>query len=186
MGLHGPHSRIWWIRSELSATASMRPTKIQPMVRWGMVPFGAANCTMPSAKAAIAAMAWSATGAELRAAEQGSWRAAHGTEFDRGGRAPCVTGRLNLPEHASPRRLTSAAGEVIRAAKLAAAACLWASPGRPRSGYGAPPGDAARDVRRARRLSDLDPRQAVRRGRPGRARPDVRRHHARIAEADAP
>src|SRR6202165_3871091 len=62
IGLHGPHSRIWWIRNELSATASMRPTKIQPMVRWGMVPFGAANCTMPSAKAAIAAMAWSAIG----------------------------------------------------------------------------------------------------------------------------
>src|SRR5438309_65171 len=41
MGLHGPHSRIWWIQNELSATASMRPTKIQPTVRWGMVPAGA-------------------------------------------------------------------------------------------------------------------------------------------------
>src|SRR6266536_5321781 len=59
MGLHGPQSRISWIRNELSATASITPTQIQPTVRWGMVPFGAANCAMPSTKAAIAAMAWS-------------------------------------------------------------------------------------------------------------------------------
>src|SRR5712692_9251984 len=64
MGLQGPHSRISWIRNELSATASIRPTQIQPTVRWGMVPFGAANCAMPSAKAAIAAVAWSTMAGE--------------------------------------------------------------------------------------------------------------------------
>ena len=32
-------------------------TQIQPIVRCGSVPFGAASCTMPSANAAIAAKA---------------------------------------------------------------------------------------------------------------------------------
>src|SRR3954469_8420663 len=59
MGLQGPSSLIWWIQKEEIATTVIRATQIQPTVRCGSVPFGAANCTMPSAKAAIAANAWS-------------------------------------------------------------------------------------------------------------------------------
>ena len=57
IGLQGPTSRIWWIQNELTATAAISATQIQPMVRWGNVPLGAANWTMPSTKAAIAAKA---------------------------------------------------------------------------------------------------------------------------------
>src|SRR6266702_2946688 len=37
----------------------MSRTQTQPTVRWGKVPFGAANWTRPSKKADIAAKAWS-------------------------------------------------------------------------------------------------------------------------------
>jgi hypothetical protein len=40
-----------------TATEAIRPTQIQPSVPWGKVPFGAASCTTPSTKAAIAANA---------------------------------------------------------------------------------------------------------------------------------
>ena len=43
-------------------------------VRCGSVPFGAANCTMPSANAAIAAKAWSGMAGRHPAAARGSWR----------------------------------------------------------------------------------------------------------------
>ena len=57
IGLQGPSKRISWIQNELAATMAIRPTQIQPTVRCGSVPFGAANWTRPSAKAAIAAKA---------------------------------------------------------------------------------------------------------------------------------
>src|SRR5437667_6913664 len=44
---------------ELIATVTMSRTQTQPTVRWGKVPFGAANWTRPSTKANIAAKAWS-------------------------------------------------------------------------------------------------------------------------------
>ena len=59
IGLNGPTRRISWIQNELIATTNISSTQIQPMVRCGNVPFGAANCTMPSANAAIAAKACS-------------------------------------------------------------------------------------------------------------------------------
>src|SRR5258707_6048882 len=58
IGLHGPTSRIWWIQNELTATDTVRDIQTQPKVRWGKVPFGAANCTTPSRKAVMAAKAW--------------------------------------------------------------------------------------------------------------------------------
>src|SRR6266403_5307522 len=58
IGLHGPISRIWWIQNELTATDTIRDIQTQPSVRWGKVPFGAANCTTPSTKAVMAAKAW--------------------------------------------------------------------------------------------------------------------------------
>src|ERR1700731_4019128 len=65
IGLNGPHSRIVWMKNELSTTASISPAQIQPNVRCGIVPFGAANCTAPSAKAPNAANAciWMMAGA---------------------------------------------------------------------------------------------------------------------------
>ena len=57
IGLQGPSNRISWIQNELAATTAIRPTQIQPIVRCGSVPFGAASCTTPRAKAAIAAKA---------------------------------------------------------------------------------------------------------------------------------
>ena len=48
---------IHGIQNELSATDAISNTQIQPIVRWGKVPFGAANCTTPSTKAVIAAKA---------------------------------------------------------------------------------------------------------------------------------
>ena len=57
IGLQGPTSRIWWIQNELTATVAISVTQIQPRVRWGSVPLGAANWTRPSTKAAIAAKA---------------------------------------------------------------------------------------------------------------------------------
>jgi hypothetical protein len=48
-----------WIQNELVATVTMSRTQIQPMVRWGSVPLGAASCTAPSPKAAKAAKACS-------------------------------------------------------------------------------------------------------------------------------
>ena len=51
-------SRIWWIQKELTATDAIRHIQTQPSVRWGKVPFGAANCTTPSRKAVMAAKAW--------------------------------------------------------------------------------------------------------------------------------
>ena len=62
IGLHGPHSLMPWIQKLETATAAIRPTQIQPMVRCGSVPLGAANWTMPSTKAPIAANAWSGIG----------------------------------------------------------------------------------------------------------------------------
>jgi hypothetical protein len=52
-----PNSLSWWIPNELAATVAISTTQIQPMVRCGSVPFGAANWTIPSASAAIAAKA---------------------------------------------------------------------------------------------------------------------------------
>jgi hypothetical protein len=46
-----------WIQNELTATATIRLTKIQPSVRWGNVPFGAASWTTPSRNADMAAKA---------------------------------------------------------------------------------------------------------------------------------
>jgi len=57
IGLQGPTSLSWWIQNELAATAAIRTTQIQPMVRCGSVPLGAANWTIPSPSAAIAAKA---------------------------------------------------------------------------------------------------------------------------------
>src|SRR5882757_9008352 len=57
IGLQGPNSLIWWIQNELSATTAISTTQIQPSVRCGSVPLGAANCTTPSTNAAIAAKA---------------------------------------------------------------------------------------------------------------------------------
>ena len=45
------------LQEPLTVTMAIRPTQIQPTVRCGSVPFGAANWTRPSAKAAIAAKA---------------------------------------------------------------------------------------------------------------------------------
>src|SRR5215831_3588654 len=59
IGLHGPHMCSSWIQNELVATVTMSRTQIQPMVRWGIVPLGAASCTAPSPKAAKAAKACS-------------------------------------------------------------------------------------------------------------------------------
>ena len=41
----------------LIETASISNTQIQPIVRCGIVPFGALNCTTPSTNAVIAAKA---------------------------------------------------------------------------------------------------------------------------------
>ena len=51
IGLQGPHSRISWIQNEVSADHQHQATQIQPSVRCGSVPLGAANWTMPSPKA---------------------------------------------------------------------------------------------------------------------------------------
>jgi hypothetical protein len=40
-------------------TVSISTTQIQPIVRCGIVPLGALNCTTPSTNAVIAANAWS-------------------------------------------------------------------------------------------------------------------------------
>ena len=48
-----------WIQNEVAATITMSKTQIHPIVRWGSVPFGAASCTAPIAKAANAAKACS-------------------------------------------------------------------------------------------------------------------------------
>ena len=76
MGLHGPHSRIVWMKSELPATVSISAAHTQPQRRCGIVPFGAESCTTPRAKALIAAKAWTwitagaaKSGARLMAAE---------------------------------------------------------------------------------------------------------------------
>src|ERR1700730_15450269 len=58
IGLNGPHSRIVWMKNELSTTASISTAQIQPIARCGIVPFGAASCSAPSAKAPSAAKAW--------------------------------------------------------------------------------------------------------------------------------
>src|SRR5437899_9688784 len=58
IGLNGPHSRIVWIKNELSTTVSISPAQTQPTVRCGIVPFGAASWIAPSAKAPSAAKAW--------------------------------------------------------------------------------------------------------------------------------
>src|SRR5260370_41243749 len=58
MGLQGPMSRMWGIQRELTGTDAIRHIQTQPSVRWGKVPFGAANCTTPSRKAVMAAKAW--------------------------------------------------------------------------------------------------------------------------------
>ncbi len=58
IGLQGPHIRMPWIRNDDALITSISTTQIQPSVRCGSVPFGAASCTMPSMKAAIAAKAW--------------------------------------------------------------------------------------------------------------------------------
>jgi hypothetical protein len=47
-----------WIQNELTAIVAINATQMKPMVRCGSVPLGAANCTSPSANAAIAANAW--------------------------------------------------------------------------------------------------------------------------------
>ncbi len=57
IGLQGPTSRIWWIQNELTATVAIRATQIHPSVRWGNVPLGLANWTMPSTNAVMAAKA---------------------------------------------------------------------------------------------------------------------------------
>ena len=44
-GLHGPHSRIVWMKNELTTTASISPAQTQPNRRCGIVPFGADSCT---------------------------------------------------------------------------------------------------------------------------------------------
>ncbi len=54
-----PHTRRSWIQNKVAATMTMSTTQIQPMVRWGSVPLGAASCTAPSPKAAKAAKACS-------------------------------------------------------------------------------------------------------------------------------
>ena len=59
IGLNGPTRRMVWIQNELIATDAISNTQIQPIVRCGSVPLGAANWTMPSTNAAIAAKAWS-------------------------------------------------------------------------------------------------------------------------------
>src|SRR5262249_5788391 len=56
------------------------------MVRCGSVPLGAANCTMPSANAAIAAKAWSgiagaAASNGARLTGQDSWGETHGVKL---------------------------------------------------------------------------------------------------------
>ena len=49
--------RSSWIPNDEPATTVISATQIQPSVRCGSVPFGASNCTSPSANAAIAAAA---------------------------------------------------------------------------------------------------------------------------------
>src|SRR5260221_10376192 len=65
IGLHGPHSRISWMKNELTTTVSISAAQIQPNRRCGIVPFGAASWTAPSAKAPSAAKAchWMTAGA---------------------------------------------------------------------------------------------------------------------------
>src|SRR5262249_42696978 len=59
IGLHGPQMRSSWIQNDDAATTVISATQIQPTVRWGSVPLGAASCTAPSANAAMAAKACS-------------------------------------------------------------------------------------------------------------------------------
>src|ERR1700722_13971319 len=113
MGLQGPHSLIWWIQNELAATASIKTTQIQPMVRWGSVPFGAASWITPSTKAAIAAKAWtgiagaaSSNGARLMRSAFARFSAPDFNEWAQNGisssmsllRAPAATARRGALE----------------------------------------------------------------------------------------
>ena len=43
IGLHGPHNRIVWMNKELTATVSISKTHDQPIIRCGIVPFGAVS-----------------------------------------------------------------------------------------------------------------------------------------------
>src|SRR5436305_4339660 len=140
----------------------MRPTLIQPTVRWGMVPFGAAIWTMPSAKAVIAAMEWSAMAGG--ASSSGARIMARNAEdaFDRRPRS--------LRARHRSRRDGNSGTFNIRAGRshprpLAAAARLGLVPGGA-AGHGSAgaASDPTRDARPAGRLSDLDIRDPVRGG----------------------
>src|ERR1700733_15073035 len=112
IGLQGPHSLIWWIQNELAATASIKTTQIQPMVRWGNVPFGAASWITPSTNAAIAAKAW--TGIAGAASKSGA----------RLTRSHPLTLELFAPELFAPlRRRLSERNVVVHVAVAAACAC---------------------------------------------------------------
>lgn len=55
MMLKGPKLQTMWFRNDEAATIVVSPTQIQPMVRCGKVPLGAADRTTPGPKAVNAA-----------------------------------------------------------------------------------------------------------------------------------